>query len=335
MNNGYLYQNETITENTKDLVHIKMLAAPINPADINQIQGNYPLVSPGSWHVGGNEGVGRVVAVSPSVTSINVGDLVIPSHGALGTWREQLFARASDLQVVPKTLSLEVAANLLVNPPTAYRLLRDFASLRPGDVIVQNGANSAVGRYVIQMAKLWGIRTVNVVRDRPKFEDLERELLDLGATTVVKAERLALPETLEYLRTLFPHKPILGLSCVGGLATMDLANCLADGAPLVTYGGMSRKNPIVTTSSLIFRDIRFVGFWMSRWYTQAKQNSVMMAERNKMMSEITEMFKDGKLTLPIFCKVPFATGWRSAIDYYTAPKEDMRDCKQMLIFDQI
>jgi trans-2-enoyl-CoA reductase len=35
-----------------------------------------------------------------------------------------------------------------------------------GDYVIQNGANSAVGQSVIQIAKAWGLKTINVVRDR-------------------------------------------------------------------------------------------------------------------------------------------------------------------------
>jgi mitochondrial enoyl-[acyl-carrier protein] reductase / trans-2-enoyl-CoA reductase len=45
-------------------------------------------------------------------------------------------------------------------------MLLDFVALSPGDVIVQNGANSGVGQAVIQLANLWGFKTFNIIRDR-------------------------------------------------------------------------------------------------------------------------------------------------------------------------
>lgn len=48
----------------------------------------------------------------------------------------------------------------------AYRMLLDFVTLTPGDVVIQNGANSGVGEAVIQLSKLWGFKTFNIVRDR-------------------------------------------------------------------------------------------------------------------------------------------------------------------------
>lgn len=63
-------------------------------------------------------------------------------------------------------IPVEYAATLAVNPATAHLLLTEFVNLKAGDVIVQNAANSTVGQAVIQLAKLKGVKTVNVIRDR-------------------------------------------------------------------------------------------------------------------------------------------------------------------------
>lgn len=73
-------------------------------------------------------------------------------------------ADASNLVKVPKDIPAAYAATLSVNPATAYRLLADFEKLVPGDVIIQNGANSMVGLAIIQLARERGIKTINVIR---------------------------------------------------------------------------------------------------------------------------------------------------------------------------
>jgi NADPH:quinone reductase-like Zn-dependent oxidoreductase len=65
-------------------VCVKMLAAPINPSDINRIQGVYP-VRPEPPAVGGYEGVGEVHSVGAAVTAFSPGDWVIPSPPSFGT----------------------------------------------------------------------------------------------------------------------------------------------------------------------------------------------------------------------------------------------------------
>jgi mitochondrial enoyl-[acyl-carrier protein] reductase / trans-2-enoyl-CoA reductase len=63
---------------------------------------------------------------------------------------------------------------LRINPPTALLLLEDHVALQPGDWVIQNVANSAVGRHVIVLAKARGLRTVDVVRR----DDVAGELRD-------------------------------------------------------------------------------------------------------------------------------------------------------------
>jgi mitochondrial enoyl-[acyl-carrier protein] reductase / trans-2-enoyl-CoA reductase len=65
-------------------------------------------------------------------------------------------------------------------------MLEEFTALEEGDVVVQNGANSAVGRAVIEVARSRGIKTVNIIRDRPDLEKMKAALLDLGMPPSVR-----------------------------------------------------------------------------------------------------------------------------------------------------
>lgn len=73
------------TEVKENDVCVKMLAAPINPSDVNRIQGIYP-VRPEPPAVGGYEGVGEVYSVGSAVTSFSPGDWVIPSPPSFGAF---------------------------------------------------------------------------------------------------------------------------------------------------------------------------------------------------------------------------------------------------------
>lgn len=131
-------------------VLVKWLASPINPADINQIQGVYPI-KPSLPAIGGNEGCACVKKIGSNVKKLKVGDYVIPYNAGLGTWTEFGVYDETKLFSIDNTLPILHAATLQVNPSTAYRMLKDFVQLEPEDFIIQNGANSAVGRYVIQV----------------------------------------------------------------------------------------------------------------------------------------------------------------------------------------
>ncbi len=152
---------------------VKMVAAPVNPADLNAIEGKYPI-RPTLPATPGMEGAGLVVEVGSAVHNIEVGALVILPH-SLGTWREACAVRAEKLVVVAGGIDPVQAAMLKVNPVTAWRMLHDFVSLQPGDWVIQNAANSAAGRCVIQIARELGYKTINVVRRAELVEELRAQ----------------------------------------------------------------------------------------------------------------------------------------------------------------
>ncbi|UMM18232.1 hypothetical protein L5515_014392 [Caenorhabditis briggsae] len=271
-----------------DQVFVKWIAAPINPADLNQIQGVYP-VKPTLPAVGGNEGFGKVISVGSNVKSVKEGDHVIPNKSGLGTWRELGLHSETDVFLIDNELPLEYAAVFQVNPPTAYRMLKDFIHLKKGDTVVQNGANSAVGKQVIQICRILGIKSVNVVRNRDNLEDLVKELKDLGADDVITQEEL-------YGRKKkFPGVK-LALNCVGGRSSLFLASLLDHGGCMVTYGGMSKQPVDCPTGPLIFKDISLRGFWMSRWYDIQKTPE----KRQEMYKELAEWMKSGEMKKQAF-----------------------------------
>lgn len=309
----------------EDKVRVKMLMASINPADINQIEGTYAFIPPCPF-VGGNEGVGEIVELGGAISRshLQVGDWVIPSVAGLGTWREEIVCGPEAVRKVPRSIPLEVAATILINPCTAYRMLHDFVDLKPGDCVIQNGANSAVGRAVIQFCKAMGVQTINVVRDRPGFEALEKELRSLGATLIVKAERLPLPETITHITTILDNKkPVLALNCVGGQSATDLARTLEAGGIMVTYGGMSKKPVTIPTGLLIFNQIRVEGFWISAWYKReaeilAKGDDSLTMQREEMINVILDMYKKCQLTMPP-CRTHPLSSWQSALEKAISP----------------
>ncbi|KAA8910677.1 hypothetical protein FN846DRAFT_938161 [Sphaerosporella brunnea] len=283
-----------------DEIIIRFLAAPINPADINQIEGVYPskpaftitLGTPSPAAVPGNEGVVEVVGVGANVKNFKPGDRAIMKHTAFGTWRTHAVAKDENLLKIPeeyKELNVISAATISVNPCTAYRMLKDFTPLQPGDWFIQNGANSGVGRAAIQLGRIWGLKSINVVRDRPEIEELKEELKGLGADVVVTEEELADRQFRKDLKEFTGGKPpMLGLNCVGGKATTELIRQLGEGGHVVTYGAMARQPVTLSASSLIFRDVHAHGFWVSRWSDKNPE------KKKEMVEEIFGLIKKGE-----------------------------------------
>ena len=266
-------------------VLIAMRRALIHPADLNTIEGTYGMVRPPPA-VGGGEGAGVVEEIGMGVEGLRVGQVVRPSPG-LGTWREFLVTEAKDTLPLPEGLTLEQAAGLTVNPPTAWRMLEDFVTLEPGDWIAQNAANSAVGRCVIQIARHRGLKTLNLVR-RP---ELEAELKAIGAD-VVLSEGENVGRRVKELTGGCPIR--LALNAVGGERALNLSRALGTGGVLVTYGGMSKQPFAVGAGPLIFKDLQYRGFWVSRWFRDAPRERAM-----GMIAEISALVRAGKLEIPV------------------------------------
>jgi trans-2-enoyl-CoA reductase len=290
-------ETEPLADPKSDEVLVKMLASPVNPADINTIQGKYP-VRPPLPAVPGNEGVGEVVRVGPGVTDLKEGDRVVPLVNALGTWRTHTLLCKSNVLKVPKKLGLVEAATLTVNPCTAYRMLRDFVDLKPGDTVIQNGANSACGQNVIQICRAWGLRSVNIVRDRAGIDELRGFLKDIGANYVLTEEEL---RKTDIFKSKEIERPKLALNCVGGQNALEILRHLQKGSTMVTYGGMSREPVMIPTSALIFKDLRIKGFWMTEW---SKRNADSI-DRFEMFEELISMMTNNELQGPAFKMVSF------------------------------
>jgi mitochondrial enoyl-[acyl-carrier protein] reductase / trans-2-enoyl-CoA reductase len=272
-----------------DNVHVKFLAAPINPSDINMVQGVYGVTAK-LPAVGGNEGVAIVVEVGKNVSQLAVGDWVIPFRSGFGCWRTDAVTTEDELIKISNDIPAAYAATLSVNPATAYRLLGDFGNLKAGDVIMQNGANSMVGLAVIQIARLMGIKTVNIIRsNRPRAGKMLKLLSDLGGDVNVFDEQVNTPA---FHATLSKYPPCkLAFNCIGGDATTNMIRCLAPGGKVITYGGMSKRALTVPVDVLTAKQLKLEGFWMAKWY---EENGAV--EKGKMIEEIIDMVRRKELT---------------------------------------
>src|ERR1700691_216237 len=155
--------------------------SPLNQSDLLLARGIYGT-RPALPTVIGNEGVGRVLAVGAGVKNVKAGDRVLAPLSSF-TWRERMVISANGLSALPADADPRQLAMLAINPPTAALLLSEFVNLKQGEWVVQNSANSGVGRWVIAFAKTRGLKTVNIVR-RP---ELVPELKAIAGEVVVAA----------------------------------------------------------------------------------------------------------------------------------------------------
>jgi NADPH:quinone reductase-like Zn-dependent oxidoreductase len=265
-------------------VLVRILAFPINPADLLTMQGIYPRLDSSTSAIG-NEAVGEISAVGEAVTGLAPGDRVLLL--SLNNWREYRLVKASEAIKISGRGEVMQQSGLKVNPATASLLLRHFVRLKEGDWMIQNAANSAVGRAVIQLTRIQGIKTINVVR-RPDVVD---ELRALGGDVVLPdggdlAERVAAATQ---------NAPILlGIDCIGGLATDRLSSCLGPGATLVVYGAMSGEPATIAPGTIVFKDICIRGFWLTKYLLNAPREAI-----DALYRELDEFCTGGRLITKI------------------------------------
>jgi mitochondrial enoyl-[acyl-carrier protein] reductase / trans-2-enoyl-CoA reductase len=214
------------------------------------------------------------------------------------------------LKINKEGLTPTQVATVSVNPCTAYRILRSYGpsegirsgsklGMQPmepgsGEWVIQNGANSGVGRATIQLASIWGLRSINIIRQRQsqvETDAMKKELTDLGADVVVTEAEFLKREWAEQLKSITRSNTIrigLGLNCVGGKSATQIARSLGEGGTMVSYGGMSRQPVALPTGLLIFKDIRFVGFWLSKW------NEKDPVGKKHMIEDILSLIREGR-----------------------------------------
>ena len=151
--------------------------------------------------------------------------------GDPGSW--QTFANLSESHIYPAPVSLdnEQAAIFRIHPATAWRMLNDFADLRSGDWIIQNG-----GRVLSDPVRGYPrhLRTANLVRNLEGNSSLEEINTDLAVEDSRDAVKI-LKETIG------PNNAHLGLIAAGGTSALTICKRLADQSALATYGGMDRE----------------------------------------------------------------------------------------------
>ena len=266
-----------------------VLAFPINPADLSFCRGNYRL-HPTLPATPGAECVGRVRAVGAGVGTLKQGDFVISMQRE--NWVQARRIRADDAVPIPAGLDLAQAAMLRINPATAQLLLEDHVALKSGDWVIQDVANSAVGRHIIVIAKARGIRSLNVVRR----DDVAAELQALGADVVLADG----PDLAERARAATGGAPIrLGIDAVSGEACRRIADCVGDGGIVVSYGAMSGQDPAVSRNALNFRGVTLTGFNLGRGLAKRTPEQV-----RHLYGELGVQLRDGALKAPVDSTYP-------------------------------
>ncbi len=269
-------------------VVIRMEAAAVHLADIKKFMGERGFRNAALPNVPGYEGIGRIEAVGSDVTTFKVGDRVFPWWGA-STFAELVCTSAEKVMPAPEGDAVQLSL-LLVNGMSSVVLLEDHVALQAGEWLIQNGANSSCGRYLIVLAKEKGVKTCNIVRRMEVANDLKA----LGADAVVldcdDEEELA-----RRVKDATGNAEIkLGLDLVAGPATGRVAHCLAAGGTVVNYGYISGKPSEIHFNEMFWKDIKLVGMSTSRGLQKRS-----MDELRRIYAKLANMIASGEMRAAI------------------------------------
>ena len=243
-------------------VLVSMEAAPINPSDFLLVRGQYG-VRPAFPSPVGAEGLGRVTKTGSKVDVALRGKrvLILPTYEE-GTWADQVVVPVRNIVPMRDEADALQLSMIGINPVTAYLLLNRYVSLMPGDWIGQTAANAAMGQYIIALAKLAGVKTLNVVRR----EEAVQQVLQWGGDRVV-LQGDALHKDVE--KALGGKKLSLVLDTVGGTPVGELAKSLKTGGSIVSYALLSGQFPAISPGDFIYRGLSLHGFWLINWIRNA------------------------------------------------------------------
>jgi NADPH:quinone reductase-like Zn-dependent oxidoreductase len=279
----------TVSEPTlgqEDLL-ISMEAAPLNPSDFLFVRGMYG-VRPAFPSSVGAEGVGRVAEIGSKVDVALRGKrvLIIPTYEQ-GTWAEQIVTPVRNLVPMSDDADPLQLSMIGINPATAYLLLNRYVSLMPGDWIGQTAANAAMGQYIIALANLAGVKTLNVVRR----EEAAEQVRQWGGDRVL-LQGSNLHKDIE--EALDGKRLSLVLDTVGGSPVGELAKSLKPGGSVVVYGLQSGQFPAMPPKEFIYHGLSLHGFWLINWIRNAPRTEI-----EEIYQKLGDLVADGSLSAAV------------------------------------
>lgn len=266
-------------------VRVRTLLATIHNHDLWTIRGTYGF-TPELPARSGTEAVGVVDALGDGVTGLAPGQRVV-TGGTFGVWAEYFVADAAGLIPVPDGLPDEAAAQLVSMPFSAVSLMHSL-DLQPGDRMVQNAANGAVGRMVAQIGVARGIDVIGLVRRAEGVAELREQ----GIANVVATDGDGWRDEVADLTGGAPI--VAGVDSVGGDASAEVVSLLAENGTMVVFGAMASPDMRIPSGDVIFKQLTIRGFWGSR------VNRELDAETKKLLfGQLMGHVLAGELTLPV------------------------------------
>lgn len=269
-----------------DQALVRLRARSINPSDLLAVRGVYGVL-PSLPATPGLEGMGEIVAVGDDVRDLRPGHRVIPL-GVPGTWQELTVATAGQLIAVPDSVTDQSAAQFVVNPLSAWIMTVEELALQRGEWLVQTAAASTLGRIVLQLARIHGFRTINIVRRREQIEELKA----LGADEVICTEGA---DVAARIREITGKAGVTkAIDAVGGDTGSAVLRALAPGGTMIVYGALSTNPTPIDGGRMIFSTTSVRGFWFNRW-----RRSMPPEKQQAVIAKMLAAMASGEVVPPV------------------------------------
>jgi NADPH:quinone reductase-like Zn-dependent oxidoreductase len=265
-------------------VRVRMVLSPIHNHDLMIIAGKYGYKPP-LPAVPGTEAVGVVEALGEGVSNLKIGQRVC--GGGSQMWAEYFVANAAGMVPVPDAVPDETACQLIAMPISTFRLIEEMA-VKPGDWIIQNAANGAVGKMLAMLGAERGINVVSLVRRDAAADELKR----LGIANVVSTSHIGWEEQVKDLTRGAPI--IRGLDSIGGEAPDQLLSVMAELSTLYFFGALSQEKLRISPHNLLFNRSTIKGFWAAK-----PTDTVGPEAIRQMIGELVGRAASGRLRLPV------------------------------------
>ena len=140
-------------------VRLRQHAVGVNFIDVYQRNGFYPIALP---FTPGSEGSGEIVEVGPRVTDFKPGDRVAYAR-SVGAYAEERNIETRFLVKLPRAISYETGAAMMLKGLTAQYLLRQTYRVKEGDWILVHAAAGGVGQILCQWGRTLGAKVIGTV----------------------------------------------------------------------------------------------------------------------------------------------------------------------------
>ncbi|MDP6174854.1 MAG: NADPH:quinone oxidoreductase family protein [Rhodospirillales bacterium] len=285
-------------------VVIRVHAAPVNYVDTITLAGGYQF-TPKLPYTPGKGPVGVVTEVGKDVSGFETGEriLAMTEHGG---YAEMALAGSGNCYKLPDGLSFTDAATLPVAFDTAWMCLREQARIKSGESVLVLGANGAVGRAAMQLAKAMGAgRVLAGVSSPEKYQGLEDDgaggMVDLSGSNLRDAVRQQVYDLNEGEGVDIVIDPI------GGDAFDGAVRAIAWRGRLVVVGFAAGRIPEIKTNYLMLKNIEISGIQISDY--RRREPGLL----GKCYKEIFGYHAAGKIKAPASTSLPLEE-WKSALE---------------------